>query len=84
MPKLGMGFLIHGFAQHGQHHVEHYLQHFVTYPQRGGGEAAPPFVDTLSNAANNALHDAGYAETCRIAEVCTTYSHLNNLDLPTV
>ena len=42
VPKLGMGFLIHGFAQHGQHHVEHYLEHFVTYPQRGGGAAAPP------------------------------------------
>ena len=42
MPKLGMGFLIHGFAQHGQHHVEHYLQHCLRYKQRGGGFAAPP------------------------------------------
>ena len=28
----------------------------------------------------NVLHDAGHAESCRITEVCTTYSHLNNLD----
>ena len=34
----------------------------------------------LLNAANNALHDAGHAESCRITEVCKTYSHLNNLD----
>ena len=28
MPKLGMGFKKkHGFAQHGQHHLEHSLQH---------------------------------------------------------
>ena len=42
MPKLGMGFLIHGFAQHGQHHVERYLQHLITYPQGGGRRSRPP------------------------------------------
>ena len=45
MPKLGMGFLIHGFAQHGQHHVEHYLQHWLIRYRQRGGASAPPFVD---------------------------------------
>ena len=38
----------------------------------------------LLNAANNALRDAGHAESCRITEVCKTYSHLKNLDPSTV
>ena len=44
MPKLGMGFLIHGFAQHGQHHLEYYFQHFLMYLQGGGAaKGRPPF-----------------------------------------
>ena len=39
--RLGVGFLIHGFAQHGQHHSEHYLQHFQLYLQRGDGLRNP-------------------------------------------
>ena len=46
---------------------------------KGGRLRRPPFVDMLLNAANNALHDAGHAESCRITENCKTYSHLNNL-----
>ncbi len=32
---IGQELLIHGSAQHGQHHSEHYLQHFLLYLQRG-------------------------------------------------
>ncbi len=45
---------------HGQHHVEHYLQHCLRYKQ-GGRLRRPPFVDMLLNAANNALHAADHA-----------------------
>ena len=30
---------------------------------KGGRLRRPPFVDMLLNAANNALHDAGHAES---------------------
>ena len=63
MPKLGMEFSIHRFAQHGQHHIEHDLQHLQnTYKKPGGRPlAAHPFVDMSRNDANNALHHAGHA-----------------------
>ena len=53
-----MGVMI----EHGQHHVEHYLQHLITYPQRGAAESRPPLF-ILTNVANNALRDAGHAES---------------------
>ena len=68
MPKLGMIFLILGFAQHGQQHghqhgqqhVEHYVQHFVTHPQRGG-RLRPPLCIFFINSAHNALYAADHA-----------------------
>ena len=60
MPKLGMGCLIHGFAQHGQHHLEHSLQHFLLYLQRWAAEGRP-LCTQMFNAAKNCLNDADHA-----------------------
>ena len=43
---------------HGQHHLEHSLQHFQLHQQRGPAEGRPPSVDIIENATNvgNILH----------------------------
>ncbi len=61
MRKLSLEILTHGFVQHGQHHVEHYLQHVRNICTGGEPPAGPPFVGIIRNAADNALHDAGHA-----------------------